>query len=102
VVEHPRREPDGGVQRGVADGLRPGGLLEEVAEGVRQERLDGLVRRALLRRRRRQVLLETERRGEQVDVDAAQPVGRLAASSAQARAIRPDSRPSSVGSPEKP
>ena len=46
VVEHPGRQRDGRVQQRVADRLRPCGLLQEVAEAVRQERGERVVRRA--------------------------------------------------------
>ena len=46
MVEHPGGQPDGGVQQGVADCLRPGRLLQEVAEAVGGEGADGGLRRA--------------------------------------------------------
>ena len=35
VVEHPGGQGDGGIEQGVADRLRPRGLLQEVAEACR-------------------------------------------------------------------
>ena len=84
------------------------------------------MRRAFLLGLRRQLVLESDRREEHVEVDAEQPLGRLAAHrvgdagahvaplgdvARVAEAVhqlrpracmRPDSQPSSVGSPEKP
>ena len=37
VVEHPGRQSDGGIQQGVANRLRPRGLLQEVAKAARPE-----------------------------------------------------------------
>ena len=75
VVEHPGRQADRGVQQGVADRLRPRDLLDEVAVARGGERGEPVERRALLVRLRRQLADEERRRGEQVDVDADQPVG---------------------------
>src|SRR5437763_6608011 len=72
VVDHPRRECDGGVQQRVADGLGPSGLLHKVTVAARLERLDRGERRLFLlgvRRQRRRVV---QRRHEQVRVDADQ------------------------------
>ena len=79
VVEHPGRQPDGCIQQGVADRLRAGGLLQVVAEAIRHERVDRVVRRAFLLRLRRQSVLESGSREEQVHVDAEQPLSCLAA-----------------------
>src|SRR5215469_16677367 len=47
-VEHPARQGDGGIQQGVADGLRPRGLLKEVGEASLPFRGERLGRRAFL------------------------------------------------------
>ena len=78
VVEHPGRQRDRRVQQGVADRLRPGGLLEEVAEAGCPERGPRLGRRALLLGLRREGAARQPRH-EQVRMDADQPLGRLAA-----------------------
>ena len=53
--------------------------LEVVAAAVRRDRVERVVRRPFLFGLRRQLVLETDRREEQVEVDAEQPLGRLAA-----------------------
>ncbi len=77
MVEHPGRQGDGRIQQGVSDGLRPGGLLEEVAVAAGLHCGDRGQRRPLLlggfRWRRAE-----QRNLEQVEVDAEQPGGSLA------------------------
>ena len=79
VVEYPCRQTYGCIQQGVADRLRPSGLLQEVAEAIRHERVDRVVRRAFLLGLLRQSVHESDCSDEQVYVDAEQPLGCLAA-----------------------
>jgi hypothetical protein len=69
----------GEIQQRVANRLRSGGLLQDAGDAVRRERGERVVRRAFLLGLRRQLVLETDRRREHVDVDAEQPFGCLAA-----------------------
>ena len=73
VVDHPGREGDRRVEQGVADRLRPGGHLDEVAVSGLLEGGDLRGRGALLVGVRRHGPLK--RRHEQVRVDADQALG---------------------------
>src|SRR5918993_246063 len=77
VVDHPGGQRDRGVEQAVADRLRPGGLLQEVAAAVGPERRDRVGGRALLLGVGG--LGAAQRGDEQVRVDADQPLRRLAA-----------------------
>ena len=76
VVGHPGRECDRRVQQGIADRLRAGGHLDEVAVSGLLEGRDLRGRRAFLVGVGRHGA--AERRHEQVRVDAGQPLRRLA------------------------
>jgi hypothetical protein len=69
VVQHPPGEGDGRVEQRVADRLRAGGLLEEVAEAGRLEGADRLEGRTFLLGFRRQALDAGKRGPEQVQMD---------------------------------
>jgi hypothetical protein len=79
VVQHPGGQGDRGVQQGIADRLGPGGLLQEVAKAARPEGVDRGQRGAFLLGVRGQAADVAQRLPEEVQVDAGQPLGGLAA-----------------------
>ena len=76
VVDHPRGQGDGGVEQGVADRLRAGGHLDEIAVSRLLEGRELRGRGSFLVGIGRHGAVQ--RRHEQVRVDADQPLGCLA------------------------
>jgi len=79
VVKHPGRQRDRRIQQGVADRLRPGGLLLEVGGAGRLEGLDRGERGAFRGGAGGHARDTAQRLAQEVQVDAEQPGGCLAA-----------------------